>query len=347
MMRKRREDGKMGKDVYALSKKVLACLLGIFSMMGFTNIAFSQDYPTKAITVVVGMEAGGIVDVASRILSEETKKVIGQDIIVENRPGASHMIAGSHVVSSKPDGYTLWGSTDAPFVRMPHMMKLKFDPIAETTPIIFYGVFTHFIVVPAESPFKNLKGMLTFAKENPGKLTFGIPGIGMVPHMAVAGMELETGLKVSHVPFAGEPKIIAALLGGHLMAAGIAIESSIAQVKAGKLRALGVLQGEERLSAFPEIPTLKEVAKEFGMKTNVIYPGLMMSGPKGLPEPIVKKLVTVFDTARKSAGFQKYAKETYIFQDKMPMTGEALRNHLNRGYKETGELIEKLGIQKK
>jgi len=72
-----------------------------------------------------------------------------------------------------------------------------------------------------------------------------------------------------------------------------------------------------------------------------------MSGPKGLPEPIVKKLVTVFDTARKSAGFQKYAKETYIFQDKMPMTGEALRNHLNRGYKETGELIEKLGIQKK
>jgi len=347
MMRKRREDGKMGKYVYALSKKVLACLLGIVFMMGFTNIAFSQDYPTKAITVVVGMEAGGIVDVASRILSEETKKVIGQDIIVENRPGASHMIAGSHVVSSKPDGYTLWGSTDAPFVRMPHMMKLKFDPIAETTPIIFYGVFTHFIVVPAESPFKNLKGMLTFAKENPGKLIFGIPGIGMVPHMAVAGMELETGLKVSHVPFAGEPKIIAALLGGHLMAAGIAIESSIAQVKAGKLRALGVLQGEERLSAFPEIPTLKEVAKEFGMKTNVIYPGLMMSGPKGLPEPIVKKLVTVFDTARKSAGFQKYAKETYIFQDKMPMTGEALRNHLNRGYKETGELIEKLGIQKK
>jgi len=347
MMRKRREDGKMGKDVYALSKKVLACLLGIVFMMGFTNIAFSQDYPTKAITVVVGMEAGGIVDVASRILSEETKKVIGQDIIVENRPGASHMIAGSHVVSSKPDGYTLWGSTDAPFVRMPHMMKLKFDPIAETTPIIFYGVFTHFIVVPAESPFKNLKGMLTFAKENPGKLTFGIPGIGMVPHMAVAGMELETGLKVSHVPFAGEPKIIAALLGGHLMSAGIAIESSIAQVKAGKLRTLGVLQGEERLSAFPDIPTLKEVAKEFGMKTNVIYPGLMMSGPKGLPEPIVKKLVTVFDTARKSAGFQKYAKETYIFQDKMPMTGEALRNHLNRGYKETGELIEKLGIQKK
>ena len=337
----------MGKDIYALSKKVLACLLGIVFMMGFTTVALSQEYPTKGITLVVGMEPGGIVDVASRVLGEETKKVLGQDIIVENRPGASHMIAGSHVVSSKPDGYTLWGSTDAPFVRMRHMMKLKFDPIAETTPIIFYGVFTHFILVSADSPFKTLKDMLIFTKENPGKLTFGIPGIGMVPHIAMAGMALETGLKVSHVPFAGEPKIIAALLGGHLMSAGIAIESSIAQVKAGKLRALAVLQGEERLSAFPDIPTLKEVAKDFGMKTGVIYPGLMMSGPKGLPEPIVKKLVTAFDKGRKSEAFQKYAKETYIFQDKMPMIGEALRNHLNRGYKEIGEMIQKLGLQPK
>jgi len=337
----------MGKWFVTSSTKVFLCLLGVFLMTALAAPAFSQDYPTKAITAVVGMEPGGIVDVATRVLTDEAKKVIGQDIIVENRPGASHMIAGSHVVGSKPDGYTLWGSTDAPFVRMPHMMKLKFDPIAETTPIIFYGVFTHFLLVPTDSPFKTLKDLLTFAKENPGKLTYGIPGVGMVPHMAMAGMEVETGLKVSYVPFAGEPKIIAALLGGHMMAAGIAIESSIAQVKAGKLRALAVLQGEDRLSAFPEIPTLKEVAKGFGMKTAVTYPGLMMSGPKGLPEPVVKKLVTVFDTARKSAGFQKYAKETYIFQDKMPMIGEALKNHLNKGYKETGDLTQKLGIQKK
>jgi tripartite-type tricarboxylate transporter receptor subunit TctC len=347
LVKKRKEDGKMGKGFAGPFEKMFLVFMGIFLMAGLSSTAYSQGYPAKAITAVVGMEPGGIVDVATRVLTDEAKKVIGQDILVENRPGASHMIAGSHVIGSKPDGYTLWGSTDAPFVRMPHMMKLKFDPIAETTPIIFYGVFTHFILVPIESPFKTLKDLLTFAKENPGKLTYGIPGVGMVPHMAVAGMEVETGLKVSYVPFAGEPKIIAALLGGHLMSAGIAIESSIAQVKAGKLRALGVLQGEDRLSAFPEIPTLKEVAKGFGMKTAVTYPGLMMSGPKGLPEPIVKKLVTTFDTARKSAGFQKYAKETYIFQDKMPVIGEALRNHLNQGYKETGDLVQKLGIQKK
>jgi tripartite-type tricarboxylate transporter receptor subunit TctC len=337
----------MRKCFFTSSKKVVLSLLGILVMIALSATAFSQDYPSKTITAVVGMEPGGIVDVATRVLVDEAKKGIGQDILVENKPGASHMVAGSYVISSKPDGYTLWSSTDAPFVRMPHMMKLKFDPIGETTPIIFYGIFTHFILVPAESPFKTLKDLLTFAKENPGKLTFGSPGFGMVPHMAMAGMEIETGLKISHVPFAGEAKEIAALLGGHLMAAGIAIESSISQVKAGKLRALGILQGEERVSAFPEIPTLKEAAKEFGMKTAVTYPGLMVSGPKGLPEPIVKKLVMTFDIARKSAAFQKYAKETYIFQDKMPMTGEILRNHLNRGFKETGDLVQKLGIQQK
>ena len=337
----------MRKRIVVSLKKGFLCLLGLFLMAALTPPAFSQDYPTKTITIAVGMAAGGIVDVASRVLSEETKKVLGQDILIENKPGASHMVAGSQVVSAKPDGYTLWGSTDAPFIRVPHMMKLKYDPITETTPIIFYGIFTHFIVVSAESPFKTLKDMLTFAKANPNKLTFGNPGFGTVPHLTMSGMDLETGLKISHIPFDGEPKEIAALLGGHLMAAGIAIESCISQVQAGKLRALGVLQGDDRLSAFPEIPTLKEVAKEFGMKTSVIYPGLMMSGPKGLPEPIVKKLAGAFETGRKSAGFQKYAKETYIFQDKMPMTGEVLRNHLSRGYKEIGDLVQKLGIQKK
>ena len=168
----------MGKGFAGPLEKVLSVFMGVLLMAALTGPAFSQDYPTKAITAVVGMEPGGIVDVATRVLVDEAKKLVGQDILVENKPGASHMVAGSYVISSKPDGYTLWSSTDAPFVRMPHMMKLKFDPIAETTPIIFYGVFTHFILVPADSPFKTLKDLLTYAKENPNKLTFGTPGFG-------------------------------------------------------------------------------------------------------------------------------------------------------------------------
>ena len=237
-------------------KKVVSCLLVAWVVMGLVTVAFSQEYPTKPVTLVCGMDPGGVVDVATRVLVDGTKKIFGQDILVENKPGASHMVAASYVVNSKPDGYTLFTATDAPFVRAPHMMKLKFDPITEMTPIIFYGIFTHFVVVPADSPFKTLKDMLLFAKQNPGKLTFGNAGFGQVPHLAMESMALETGMKITHVPFAGENKEIAALLGGHLMAAGIAIESSISQVQAGKLRALGILQGDaapQGVSRYPDL----------------------------------------------------------------------------------------------
>ncbi len=331
----------------AFSTKVGTFLLCVLFVLCSAEGAVSQEYPTKAVTMVCGMDPGGVVDVATRVLVDNTKKMFGQDILVENKPGASHMVAASYVVKSKPDGYTLFPSTDAPFVRVPHMMNLQFDPISEMTPVIFFGIFTHFIVVSADSPFKTLKEMLTYAKQNPDKLTFGNAGVGQVPHLAMAGMANEAGMKITHVPFAGENKEIAALLGGHLMAAGIAIESCISQVQAGKLRALGVMQGDDRLAAFPDIPTLKEVAKDFGMKSTVTYPGLMISGPKGLPETIVKKLVAVFDAGRKTPGFQKFAKERYIFQDNMPMTGQALKDHLAKGFKETGDLIKALDIKKK
>ena len=144
------------------SRTVAVLLLVGLVILGISGIAAAQDYPTRSLSVVVGMEAGGVVDVASRVLTEEAKKTLGKDILIENKPGASHMIAGSYVVNSKPDGYTLWGATDAPFIRVPHMFKLKFDPITETTPIIFYGIFTHFVVVPAGESVQDLEGYAPF-----------------------------------------------------------------------------------------------------------------------------------------------------------------------------------------
>ena len=337
----------MERNWTTVSTRILSCCWAAFLVIGLAGVSFSQEFPNRTITIVVGMEPGASVDVLPRILAEDAKKVLGQDIVIENKPGASHMVGLSYMLTQKPDGYTIFSGTDAPYIRVPHMLKLKFDPIAETVPIIFYGIFTHFIVVPADSPFKNLRDFFVYAKENPGKLTFGNPGYGTVPYITMAGVELETGLKFSHIPFAGEPKEIAALLGGHLMAAGIAIESCIAQVEAGKLRALAVLQGEKPMSAFPNIPAMKQVAKDFGMKSNVIYPGFMLAARKGTPDPAINKLVNAFEVARKSPKFQKYAKEHYIFQDNMPMVGDVLKNHLTTGYKDIGDLIQKIGIKKK
>ena len=337
----------MERKRIVVSRRVLSCLLVVFLVIGMGGLAYPQEYPSKPITMVIGFEPGSVVDVTTRTLCEGTKKVLGQDMLIEYKVGASHMVALSYLLQQKPDGYTLFSATDAPFIRGPHMMKLKFDPIKETVPVIFYAVFTHFLCVSADSPFKTLKDLLTYVKANPGKVTMGNPGFGTVPYITMAGVETETGLKMSHIPFAGEPKEIAAILGGHITTAGIAIEACIAQVRAGQLRALAVLQGDQRLSAFPEIPTLKEVAKEFGMKSSVLYPGMMISGHKDLPEPIVKKLASAFDTGRKSPVFQKYAQDHYLFQDNMPMTGQVLKDYLDKGYKDIGDLIQKLGIKKK
>jgi tripartite-type tricarboxylate transporter receptor subunit TctC len=327
--------------------KKIGFVLALFIVAGFARGVFSQEYPTKPITVVHGNDAGSFLDITTRTICEGTKKALGQDMLIEYKVGASHMVALSYVLAQKPDGYTLFSASDAPFIRGPYMMKLKFDPIKETVPIIFYAGFAHFLVVSADSPYKTLKDLLAYAKQNPGKVTIGNPGFGTVPYITMAGIETETGLKFSHIPFAGEPKEIAAILGGHITTAGIAIVSCIAQVRSGQLRALAVLQGDRRLSDFPEIPTLKEVAKEFGMKTSVIYPGQVIAGHKDLPEPIVKKLADAFEIGRKSPVFQKYAQENYLFQDNMPITGQALKDYLNKGYKEMGVLAQQLGIQKK
>jgi tripartite-type tricarboxylate transporter receptor subunit TctC len=337
----------MGNDAKALLRKGVFCLLVVFGLTGFTETVFSLDYPTKTITVVAGGDPGSGMDVVTRAIVEETKKILGREVMVENKPGASHMVALSYVISAKPDGYTLISASDAAFVRSPHLLKLKFDPLAETVPIILYGTGAHFFLVPADSPFKTLRDLLTFAKQNPGKVTIGNPGFGTIPYLTMAGVELETGLKFSHVPFTGEPKMIAALLGGHITSAIINNTSAISQIQAGTLRAIAIPQGDDRLSAFPDIPTLKEVAKEFGMKSTVLFPGLMIAAKKGVPGPIVEKLATVFNQARMSSGFQKYAKENYIFQDGMPLVGQKLQDYLTNAYKDIGEMIQKLGIEKK
>jgi tripartite-type tricarboxylate transporter receptor subunit TctC len=144
----------MGNDLKSFLGRGFLCLLVVFGVLGLTETVFSLDYPTKTITVVAGGDPGSGMDVVTRAIVEEAKKILGREVMVENKPGASHMVALSYVISAKPDGYTLISASDAAFVRSPHLLKLKFDPLAETVPIIMYGTGAHFFLVPADSPFK-------------------------------------------------------------------------------------------------------------------------------------------------------------------------------------------------
>ena len=318
-----------------LGSNMIACMI-----FGFVTPGLAQTYPTQPITLVVGMAPGGITDVATRTIANEAKKDLGVELLVVNKPGAMQTVAMSYVISSRPDGYTFGATTDAPYVRAPHMLNLNFSPQTETIPIIYYGSFPAVVIVKVDSPFKTFKDVIQFARENPGKLTYGTPGVASGPDLGIGGFALQMGLKIPMVPYTGDSEALLSLLGGQIMMAGMGIGSCMSQVKAGKVRILAVIHGDERLETFPDVPTLNE----FGFKDILPLPGLGLFGPKGLPDPIVKKIEAAFKKASQSAEFKTFAANNYVYPMKKGSTGLELRSYLATASQTTGNLIQRLGL---
>ena len=327
------------------SRAVAALLLGSVAVgliMGFAYDAVAQQYPTKPVTLTVGMAAGGVTDLATRTIAEEAKRLLKQDFLVVNKPGAGQTVAMSTVITSMPDGYTLGATTDAPYVRGPHLYKLNFSPLGDTTPVILYATFMSVIIVRDDSPFKTLNDMFDFARKNPGKLTYGHPGLGTSTYMGFGGAALSMGLNISQVPFSGDSAALTALLGGHIMAGVMGSSSAAGQIKAGKIKVLGVVEGKERMKEYPDAPALAEFVKE----ETLAPPSLLVFVPKGVSDLVIKTLQETIAKASLSDTFLKFAAQNDVFLPKKPLTGQALRNYLDAEGKRTGQIIEKLGIPK-
>jgi len=321
---------------------LLSAILILFIMLGFTAHVRAQVFPTQPITLVVGMAPGGITDLATRAIANEAKKSLGVELLVVNKPGAMQTVAMSYVISTRPDGYTLGATTDAPYVRAPHLLELNFNPHTETIPIIYYGTFLDVIIARTDGPFKTFKDVINFAKENPAKLTFGNAGISSGPYLGMGGFAYHMGLKISQVPFNGDSEALLSLLGGQIMTAGMGPASCLSQVKAGKIKILAVVQGDERWEAFPDVPTFYEL----GFKDVPPPPALGIFGPKGLPESVVKKLEDAFKKAAESAEFKKFVASNNVYPMKKGTTGPELRNYLMTAYQLTGNMAQRLGLSK-
>ncbi len=327
------------------ARTAVAMLLGSVAVgliMGFGCKAAAQQYPAKPVTLTVGMAAGGVTDLATRAIAEEAKNLRKQDFLVVNKPGAGQTVAMSTVITSNPDGYTLGATTDAPYVRGPHLYKLNFAPLADTIPVILYATFRSVIIVRDDSPFKTLSDMFDFARKNPGKLTYGHPGLGTSTYMGFGGAALSMGLNISQVPFAGDSAALTALLGGHIMAGVMGSSSAAGQIKAGKIRVIGVVEGKERMKEYPDAPNLAELVKE----ETLAPPSLLVFAPKGVPDPIIKTLQETIAKASLSDTFLKFARQNEVFLPKEPLTGQTLRDYLDTENKRTGQIIQKLGIPK-
>ncbi len=242
-------------------------------------------YPEKTIKIVVGFTPGGSADSIARILGMAMSSRIGQTVIIENRAGANGNIATEFVSRSAPDGYTLFYTSIGHAVNPALYKDAKYDPVKDFTPISQVLSAPNVLVVPASSPFNNVKEMITYAKANPGKLDFASSGSGASVHLSAEVFKQMAGLDLVHIPYKGTGSLLPDLLSGTVAMSFPNLPSALPFIQSGKLKALGVTTAK-RSAAAPQIPTLAEAGVP-GYDMSTWY-GLI--GPAGMPPAIVTQL---------------------------------------------------------
>lgn len=250
--------------------------------------AFGQAFPNKPVKIIVGFAAGGGTDFVTRIMADALKDRWGQSVMVENRTGASGMVAAEQVVRAAPDGYTLLVSPQTSIAVAPQIFaKSPYDPLKDLTPITILTATPMLLVAHPSFPASNFAEFLAYVRANPGKVTFASGGIGSSPHMTSELLNMRLDLKAVHVPYRGEQPALADVMGNQVGVLFANIPAAMPYVQAGKLKALATT-GEARSPLSPDIPTIAESgAKDIVTATwNGLY------GPAGMASELVQKIYT-------------------------------------------------------
>ena len=310
---------------------VLLLIVVIWPMEGMSQ----SDFPTRPVTLLCGHTAGGNTDIGLRILAESASKILGQPVVVENKPGGNSFLAFVTAMNAKPDGYTIADHSS---------MKYDLTVITEEVPrkvedatvLGCYFSIVHGVAARADAPWNSFKDLVDYARNHPGEITYGVPNAGAPPHLAMILLGRKEKVQWKAVPYQGLAPAIPALLGGHIhLVAGLA-GTQLEQVKAGKMKLL-VVTGSTRLPDFPSIPTLIDLGYDIGVSFDI---GLC--GPKGIPAPALQKLRDAFAKAAKEAKFQKF-----LTDNSMPFTymdGDEYLRYLKRNYEERAPLLRELGL---
>jgi tripartite-type tricarboxylate transporter receptor subunit TctC len=244
----------------------------------------ASDYPNKPITLIVPFPAGSGTDAVGRIFGSELSAILGQQIVVENKPGANATIAASYVARAKPDGYTLFVTTNTSHSAAPWLMKnVSYDPVKDFTPIARGGNLPFILVVNPKRPWKNVSELVADAKKNPGRITYASGNsTGIVAGATLAN---RAGIDILHVPYKGTPQGLTDVVGGQVDFMFTDLASGLPFVQSGQLRALAVSTAE-RSAIVPDLPSMAEAGvKDFDLNSWNGY-----FGPAGLPPEVVAKL---------------------------------------------------------
>lgn len=250
-------------------------------------------WPSKPLQLIVPWPAGGATDLTLRILCEETEPLLGQPIVVINKPGAAGTQVAPLLKAAEPDGHTI-GQVPITVYRHALMNAVPWDPVADLSPIVQVSGTTFGVLVPSASPWKQFNEMLDWARAHPGELVLGSTGIGTTAHLAMEEILLQNGLRYVHVPYRGTADQMLAVASGQLMA-GVNSTGFAPWVDQGKMRVLAVFSAQ-RSPRWPDAPTLREL----GYPQSVYTSPWGVAAPRGTPEPVVQKLHDAFARAMQS-----------------------------------------------
>ncbi len=321
-------------DFHAKRRQFLQAGGATAATLALPALAQATHFPTRPIKLICPWPAAGSSDMVMRALADSASKVLGQQVVIENKPGASGMLGPNELVKAAPDGYTLSQLTIG-VARLPHMQKMQFDPLRDFSYIACLTGYTFGIVVKADSPIKNIKDLVDFAKANPGKFTYGSTGNGTTPHLAIEEFASKAGIQLTHIPFKGSSDGLQALLGGHIMAHSDATGWA-PHVDSGAMRLLATY-GSKRTKRWSKVPTLNELGYD-----TVSDSPFGIGGPRGMDPAIVRKLQDTFKKTLNDpavlAALEKYD-QPVIYMD-----SEEYTNFILASYVKEKRVIEKLGL---
>lgn len=248
--------------------------------------AWAQTYPSKPVTIVVGFAPGGGVDVVMRNIAPGLTQRLGQTVIIDNRPGASGMLAAAHVAKAAADGQTLLGADGATLALNGALFsKLPYDPVADFAPISLVIRAPMLIVAYPQAPFNDLRGLIEYAKREPGGIPYASPGTGTYHQLAMELLRRKAGFPVRPIQYKGAGAAIQDIMGGQVPIGPIDSIVALQQILGGKLKALAVL-APKRISQLPNVPT----AAESGVEGVEVYPWVGVAAPRSTPASIVSRL---------------------------------------------------------
>jgi tripartite-type tricarboxylate transporter receptor subunit TctC len=305
-----------------------------FSLWAFSALA--QDYPTRAVRIVIPLSPGGTTDVPGRIIAQKLSESLGQQFFVENRAGAGGTIGSDYVAKAKPDGYTLL-LTASPFVIAPHVYKnMPYDALADFAPVIRIASGPYVLVVHPSLGVNSVKELIALAKKEPGKIDFASSGNGGAQHLVTELFMYMTGIKLNHVPYKGSGPAQQDLMSGIIKVSFVGTPIAIPHMKSGRLKALGVSTAA-RSPEMPDVPTIAETGVP-GYEA-IVWIGLL--APVGTPREIVARLNGEIGKLIRTDDVKKLLAPTGMEPD--PDTPAQFAAYLKADYDKWGKVVRDSG----